>query len=286
MFKNHLKISLRYLWKNKTASTINIFGLTIGLTCCLLIALYIQHEVGYDGFEKNGNRIARVIMEYSFAGSPESNKGNYTSVRVAKVFKQVFPEVESAIRMTQYSRVVAFKDKLIDEKNFMYADSTFFDFFSFNLLRGNIHSILSEPYDVVLTQSTAKKYFGNEDPIGKAIRVGDDSNLYQVTGIMQDCPSNSQIKFDFLASFSSLGITADWEKTYWDANYTTYLLLKNELSISTLQAKLPAFMKKEMEGQGATVNFYLEPFDKIHLHSPYGGFEPNNSISYIYILAA
>jgi putative ABC transport system permease protein len=286
MFKNYLKIALRNFWKNKTSSAINIFGLTIGLTSCLLIALYIQHEVSYDNFEKKGNRIARVIMEYSFAGSPESNKGNYTSVRVAKVFGQVFPEVESAIKMTEYSRVVGYKDKLIDEKNFMYSDSTFLNFFSFNLLRGNIHNVLSAPYNVVLTQSTAKKYFGDEDPIGKALKVGNDSNLYQVTGVIQDCPSNSQIKFDFLASFSSLGITAEWEKTYWDANYTTYLLLKNENSISSLQAKLPAFMRKEMAGQGATVNFYLEPFDKIHLHSAYGGFEPNNSITYIYILAA
>ena len=162
----------------------------------------------------------------------------------------------------------------------------FFDLFSFKLLQGNVHDVLSAPHDVVLTESTAKKYFGNEDPMGKALKVGNDSNLYQVTGIIQDCPSNSQIKFDFLASFSSLGITTEWEKTYWDANYTTYLLLKNEKSINTLQAKLPAFMKKEMQGQGATVNFYLEPFDKIHLHSAYGGFEPNNSITYIYILAA
>jgi putative ABC transport system permease protein len=286
MFKNYLKIALRNFWKNKTSSAINIFGLTIGLTSCLLIALYIQHEVSYDSFEKKGSRIARVIMEYSFAGSSESNKGNYTSVRVASVFKRTFPEVESAIKMTEYARVVGYKDKLTDEKRFMYADSTFFDLFSFKLLQGNVHDVLSSPYDVVLTESTAKKYFGNENPIGKALKVGSDSNLYNITGVVQDCPSNSQIKYDFLASFSSLGITADYEKTYWDANYTTYLLLKNENSISSLQAKLPAFMKKEMEGQGATVNFYLEPFDKIHLHSAYGGFEPNNSITYIYILAA
>src|SRR5580704_2066909 len=235
MFRNYLKIALRNFWKNKTSSAINIFGLTIGLTSCLLIALYIQHEVGYDSFEKKGNRIARVIMEYSFAGSSQSNKGNYTSVRVASVFKRTFPEVESAIKMTEYPRVVSYKDKLIDEKNFI-----------------------------------------NENPIGKALKVGSDSNLYKITGIIQDCPSNSQIKFDFLASFSSLGITADYEKTYWDANYTTYLLLKNKGSRETLQAKLPAFMKKEMAGGGATINFWLEPFSRIHLYSEYGGFEPNN----------
>jgi len=286
MFKNYLKTAFRNLWKNKTASVINIFGLTIGLTCCLLIALYIQYELSYDDFEVKGDRIARVIMEYSFDGSSESNEGNYTSVRVAAIFPKTFPEVESAVKMVEHSKVVHYGDKLIDEPNFMYADSTFLNIFSFRLLQGDPHSALSSPYDVVLTTSTAKKYFGNENPVGKALQVGDDSNLYRVTGVMQDCPSNSQIQCDFVASFSSLGITKDAEDTYWDANYTTYLLLKNRDNIASLQAKLPAFMKKEMQGQGATVNFYLEPFKTIHLHSDYDSFVPNNNIAYIYILAA
>src|SRR6266498_285840 len=106
MIKNYFKAAWRNLWKNKTSFAINIFGLTIGLTSCLLIALYVQHELSYDDFEVNGKRIARVIMEYSFAGSDASAKGNYTSVRVAPVFKQNFPEVESAIKMTEYERVV------------------------------------------------------------------------------------------------------------------------------------------------------------------------------------
>ena len=167
----------------------------------------------------------------------------------------------------------------------MYADSTLFRMFSFKLVSGNPATALSSPYQVLLTESTGKKYFNNENPIGKALRIGNDSNLYQVTGIVKDCPSNSQIKFDFLASFSSLGLSKDYEETYWDANYTTYLLLKDKKSIASLQSKLPAFMKKEMEGKGAIVNFYLEPFSDIHLHSPYNSFEPNNSITYIYILA-
>ena len=225
-------------------------------------------------------------MQYNFDGSNESNEGNYTSVRVAAIFPKTFPEVESAVKMTEYNRVVRYDDKMFDEKNFMYADSNFFDIFSFRLLSGNIHDALSAPYDVILTESTAKKYFGNNDPVNKTLRVGNDNNLYRVTGVMQDCPSNSQIQFDFLASFSSLGITADYADTYWDANYTTYLLLKNKNAIGQLQAKLPAFMKKEMEGKGATVNFHLEPFNTIHLYSPYNSFVPNNSITYIYILAA
>jgi putative ABC transport system permease protein len=286
MLRNYLKIAWRNLVKNKVFSFINIAGLTIGLTCCLLIALYIRHELSFDKFEKNGNRIARVIMKYSFDGSDESNEGNYTSVRVAAIFPKTFPEIESAIKMSKYSRVVRYNDKMFDEKSFMYADANFFNIFSFKLLSGNIHDALFAPYQVVLTESTVKRYFGDSNPINKTLHVGNDSNLYRVTGVMQDCPSNSQIQFDLLASFSSLGITKDAENIYWDANYTTYLLLKNKNAIRQLRAKLPAFMKREMEGQGATVNFYLEPFSKIHLYSPYDSFVPNNSITYIYILFA
>ena len=286
MFKNYFKTAWRSVWKNKTFSSINVIGLTIGLACCLLIALYIQNELSYDKFQVKGNRIARVIMQYSFDGSTESNAGNFTSVRVASIFPRTFPEVESAIKMTEYSRVVKYDDKLFNEKKFMYADSNFFKIFSFKLLKGNSQTALSKPYDVLLTASTAKRYFGNENPIDKTLRVGNDSNLYRVTGVMQDCPSNSQIQLDLLASFSSLGITSDHEDTYWEANYTTYLLLKDRNSIAQLQAKVPSFMKEEMAGKGATINFLLEPFESIHLHSPYDSFTPNSNVVYIYILAA
>jgi putative ABC transport system permease protein len=155
--------------------------------------------------------------------------------------------------------------------------------FNFKLLQGDSRTALSEPNEIVFSQTSAKKYFGDQDPVGRLVKVGSDTSVYKVTGVIQDAPSNSQIKYDFVASFSSLH--ADQEETYWDANYTTYLLLRNPQSIETLQAKLPDFMRKEMAGKGATVNFYLEPFKWIHLHSQYDGFEPNNSIAYIYIIA-
>ena len=286
MLNHYLKIAFRNLTKNKLFSFINLFGLTIGLTGCLLIALYIRHELSYDDFEQKGDRITRVIMEYRFDGSGQSNKGNFTSVRVAKVFKNVFPEVVSAVIMTNQAKVVRHGEDLINEKKFMYAGPAFFDLFSFSLVQGDPHQVLAAPRSLVLTLSTAKRYFGTENPVGKTLQVGTDSSLYQVTGIMGDCPSNSQIKFDFLASFSSLGYGQEYEETYWDANFTTFLLLKSPESLKTLQAKLPAFMIKEMAGQGATVDFWLEPFTSIHLYSAYSGFEPNNSITYIYILAA
>lgn len=285
MIRNYFKTAIRNLWKNKTSSFINIFGLTIGLCSCLLIGLYIQHELSYDKFQTKGDRIARVIMAYKFDGGTEMKKGNFTSARVAPRFKQTFSEIESAVRMTQHSRVVQYKDKLINEKSFMYADPTFFNLFSFKLLQGDPSNVLNAPNKVIVTESTAKRYFANEDPVGKVLKVGSDTTLYQVTGVIQDCPSNSQIKFDFLSSRASLGLAGE-EKTYWDANYTTYFLLKNKESIVPLQAKITPFMQKEMTGQGAIVDFELEPFNKIHLYSLYEGFEPNNNIAYIYILEA
>lgn len=182
--------ALRNLRKSKTAAGINILGLTVGLSSCLLIALFIRFEVNYDDFEVRGNRIARLIMEYRFDGGGEINRGNFTSTKVAPTFRREFPEVESAVRMYMDDYVVKYGDKLIDEKRFMFADSSFFDLFSFSLLKGDVHTALNGPRKVILTQTTARRYFGDEEPLGKLLGVGDDSIPYQVTGLMKDVPGN------------------------------------------------------------------------------------------------
>ena len=285
MIRHYLRIALRNLWKSKTFSIINIIGLSVGLTCCLLIGLYIQHETSYDNFQQNGDRIVRVIMDYSIGGG--SQKGNFTSTKVAPAFKKNFPEVVASARMSDPDIIVKYKDKLFTETNAMYADSTFLQLFSFKLIKGNPATALSGPYAVVFTQQTAEKYFGNEDPIGKTVYIGSAAQPYQVTGIIEEAPSNSQIKYDMVASFSSLGVNQ--ETTYYEANYTTYLLLKDKAAIAPLQAKIPGFMKKETQdvvSGNNYITYWLEPFKSIHLYSPYAGFEPNNSITYIYIVGA
>ena len=282
MIKNWLRTALRNIRRNPTSSVINIFGLTVGLSSCLLITLFIRHELSYDNFETRGSRIARVIMGYRFDGGGDMRWGNFTSTKVAPTFKRNFPEIETAVRMQDNDRIVSYQDKLFMEKKMMFADSSFFDVFSFGLLKGDIHTALNGPKKIIVTESAARRYFGNEEPVGKLLRVGTDSALYEVTGLMADVPSNSQFKFDFLASFSSL--YANQEETYYDANYGTFLLLRDEGSFATLQPKITAFMKKEMAGKGASIDFFLEPFKRIHLYSEYVGFEPGTSIVYIYIL--
>ncbi len=284
MFTNYFKTAIRNLRKNSFFSAINIIGLSIGFSCCLLIGVYIQNELSYDNFEKKGDRIVRTIMEYSFGEG--KTKGNFTSTKVGPVFTRHFPEIEAFCRMTENNRIVKYEDKLLDEPRFMLADSSFFQLFSFKLLEGDIRTALNAPNKVILTSSAARKYFGSTDPVGKTIYVGSEATPQEITGVIQDCPSNSQIKFDFLGSFLSLGDNIQ-EESYWDANYTTYFLLKDKSSLASLQAKIPGFMKQEMASEPNTyVSFELEPFRKIHLYSPYPGFEPNNSITYIYILAA
>jgi putative ABC transport system permease protein len=281
---NNFKIAFRTLWKHKVPSLINVVGLTIGLSSCLLIALYIMHQVNFDRFQPNREQMVRVIMEYSFDGT-EPKRGNFTSTKVAPVFARTFPEVQSSIRMADRDMIVRYKDSFFNEPNFLFADSTFFDMFYYDMLEGSAETALDGPRKIVLTKSAALKYFGkDESPLGKTLLIRTSEDPYEVTGVIADYPVMSQLKFDFLASFSSLG--ANQEETYFDANYTTYLLVTNSEAVAPLQEKITSFMKKEMEGSGVLINFLLERFGEIHLRSPYTGFVPTVSEDFLFILGA
>lgn len=283
MFRSNFKIARRTLWKNKTSTVINMLGLSVGITSCLLIALFINHEMSYDTFQPNAKRIGRVVMEYSFLGSEERDQGTFTSTKVAPVFSSTFPEVEKGIRMSKSSAILQLQGSPVTETDFMYADSTFFDAFAFTMVEGNPKTALDGPKKVVLTKSMAKKYFGESSPVGQGLEVGGKKTMYEVTGVIEDYPYNSQFRFDFLASFSTLG--QNQNDTYWNANYTTYLLLQDQNSFMSLAEKIPPFMEKESADLGANVNFTLEPFDRVHLYSPYSDFVPNTSIQYLYMLS-
>ncbi len=282
MFRNNIKLAIRNLWKNKPSTVINVFGLTAGITSCLLIALFIQNELSFDQFQSKRSRIARVVMEYRFEGSTETSKVPVTSTKVAPVFSRTFPEVQKAVRMTDNDAILKLGDQLVTESNFLYSDSTFFDLFEYEMLEGNPTTALNGPSKIVLTESTAKKYFGTTSAaVGKSIETG-RGKMFEVTGVMRDYPANSQLRFDFIASFSTLG--ENQEETYFNANYITYLLLADEEALPKLQSKLHPFMEKEMKGSGAFIDFYLERFDTIHLYSPYPAFVGNTSVKYLFIL--
>jgi len=281
MIRNYFKTAWRNLWRNKGFALINILGLATGLTCCLLLTLYLQHELSYDHFHTKGDRIVRVIMEYKIGDS--GNKGNFTSTKVFPEFRRQFPEVASGVRLSGTDRIVKYGDQTWEEQNVLHADSTFFEMFDFKLLNGTASEVLKAPNQVVITRSVAEKYFGKEEAVGKTLLLNSSQQPYLVTGVSEDCPSNSQIRFSMVASISSFGPLQ--EETYSNANFVTYLLMDRAESLNALQEKINRLMQKENAEAGFKVNFDLEPFTRVHLYSPYDAYTPNINISYIYIIA-
>lgn len=289
MLINYFKIAYRSLWRNKVFSGINIIGLSVGLSSCLLLFMYITHELSYDDFQRQADRIVRVTMEYSMEGRVA--RIPQTGTKVAPEFGRQFPEVEAGVRMINRDGVVLNGDQQFSEKRIVFADSAFFTLFSFPLLNGNPRTALAGPNQVVLSASTAHKYFGTENPIGKQLRLNTGGSFrdYSVTGVVADCPENSQIKYDLLASFSTL--SASKTEEWFSSNYATYLLLRTPDDIARLQAKIPGFMKTQFSKEDMTAGSYLtynlEPLRRVHLHSDVDGFfEPNGDLTYIYIFGS
>jgi putative ABC transport system permease protein len=288
MLGHYFTLALRNFSKHKLFSSIKILGLTAGLTAALLIGLYLKHEFSYDACHRKSDRIVRAVMEYGMGGQAAGLTPS-TGTKVAPTFRRVFPEVESAVRLIKYEMPVKYGDKLFEERRFYFADSTLFDVFTLPLLRGNAKTALTAPNQVVLTKRMAEKYFEEEDPIGKVIRVNNTRD-YTVSGVMADPPSTSQIKPDFVASAASASWSKPENEHWFNANHTTYLLLRGPEDHKTLQPKIAAFMKTPEAGlpsmpDGSFLTYRLEPLRDIHLYSETtGSFEPNGDIRYVYIL--
>jgi putative ABC transport system permease protein len=233
MFRNYLKTAFRNLRKNRLYSAINIFGLTVGLAACLLIGVYINHELSYDKFNVKADRIVRATMEYKQSGTV--NTTATTGTRVGPQFKRIFPAVEDYARTFLSHNVIRTNDKMFDEPRILFADPAFFKIFSFQLVQGNITTALDAPDKIVITQSMAKKYFGEEEALNQTFTMG-KKNL-RVSAICEDAPQNSQIKFDFVTQFLNLGNSVK-DEVYWNANWITYFLVRDKKSIPQLRQQV------------------------------------------------
>ncbi|HUZ61644.1 MAG TPA: ABC transporter permease [Hanamia sp.] len=286
MFTNYLKTAFRNLKRNKLYSSINVFGLAIGLASCLLIGVYIMNELSYDKFNVNANRIVRVTMEYSNAGT--ISKTATTGTKPGPQFTRTFPVIENYVRTFIGHSVIKSGSKIFDEPRVLYADTPFFKIFSFKIIEGNPATALDAPDKIVLTQSMAKKYFDNENPLGKILSSG--GKEFRVSAVCEDAPRNSQIKFDFVTQFSNIGNGVKDEQ-WWTANWITYLLLQNKKDIVPLQKQISNYMetaevRKEAGLEGKDyLTYHLEPLTRVHLYSSLPGFEPNGSITNIYMLS-
>lgn len=285
MIKSYLKIAWRKLRKNKLYTFVNITGLTAGIVSCLLIGIYVMHEFSYDRFNINAGRIARVTMEYSEDGHPQ--KIAVTGTKVGPQFMRTFPQIESYVRLEKLSNTVAYGNRVFRENRLLYADSSLFSIFSFPLVSGSPANALSGPDKVVVTESTARKYFNTTNAVGKTLKIGGKDFI--VSAVAADSSADSQIQFDFILSFANLSAAKKPEQWY-SANYITYILLKKGSSLQSLQKQVAAYMKtvsrdelKYLSGQYLT--YHLQPLTSVHLHSSLpDGLEPNGNITYIYIL--
>jgi putative ABC transport system permease protein len=287
MLTNYFKIAWRNLRQNKLLSGINILGLSTGIACCLLIAMYVFQEKSYDRFHKKADRIVRATMEMYFNGN--LTKVPVTGTKVLPEFKRVFPEVENGVRTYLVNVTVNYGDKLFMEKQFVYSTPEFFDIFSFSLLKGDPKQVLNKPDQLVLTTSAAKKYFGDENALGKILRINNEKD-YFVAGIAEDCPANSQIKFNVLASWSSLTDPVYHVESWTDASHYTYLLLKKQGMEKILEKKIQDYFKSQNEGYRVPGKNYLDiriqPITDVHLKAIVdGGFEPGGDNRYVYIFS-
>lgn len=287
MIKNYFKIAIRNLWKNRAFSFINILGLSIGMTACFLISLYVSFELSYDTFHTKKDRIYRVVTDIKTPS--ETIKASGPSWAVPPHMND-FPEIETAVRVL--NDVILFrKDNIkFNETESLWADADFFSVFDYKLLKGNPLTALKEPFSIVLSESSAKKYFGDNDPIGQTILITDDAYPSTITGVMEDIPENSQIQGDVLVSMTTItqkfaeGVDDQW------GNYGpfAYLLLTPGTNAEDLENKFPAFLEKwngkGMEESQMHATLFLESLNDVYLKSDRGGFVTGN-INNVYIFS-
>lgn len=298
MLKNFFVNAIRSMRKNRGHLALNITGLTIGLSSFFLISLYVMNELSFDKFNRNFKNTYRIKITGMFSGSTLDQA--ITAAPMAAALLKDYPEVENAVRLRRSGAwLVKYGDISFNEDNILFADSSFFKVFDLKLKRGNPNTALTDPRSIVITEKYAAKYFGIEDPIGKRISLEADTNMYTVTGVIQNVPSNSHFRFDMLASLNSLGGTMNQEWT--SHNYYTYIVLKDGISKDYFESKLPEIVIKyvgpqlkkilgitieDFQKAGNQFTYVLEPLKDIHLKgATQYQLEQSGSLSNVYIFS-
>lgn len=284
MLRNYFLTALRSLSRNKGFSAINILGLSIGLASFILITLYVYHELSFDRYHANADRIFRIVE--NLRTENEMLFQSTSSPPMGPFMQKDFPEVESYVRFQQWNLLVARGEQSAYEPDCFIADSTAFQVFTFPLLKGNPRTALTAPNSVVLTESMARKYFADSDPMGQLLKM--DNDQYTVTGIAADVPENSHFKFSALISFSTWSLHKDWAMRAWFNNgFHTYLLLRNKESINQVRSKMAGFISRNIEKGGMYYeDLPLQPLTSIYLETPRSWENgKRGSLSNIYILS-
>lgn len=285
MFKNYLKTSLRNIKKHKTFTIINISGLSIGLACVFLLAVYINSELSFDGYHQKGDRIHRVCVDMSF--NNYASKASGSNGVIAEALRK-YPEVEETARFRYMRTSVKFEEKQFTER-FYYTDKSVFNIFSWPLIEGDPNTALEAPYSIVITRETANKYFGDESPIGKILTLNENDH-YKVTGLMADLPGYSTLNFSGLCSFKTLYSDNNMPEallTGWtNHNFSTYVLLKDGVNYRDFQSKIKnlyyEYAADQLKANGSSYYVFLQHLKEIYLRPLGRDFGP---ITYVYIFS-
>ena len=298
MLRNYIKLALRHMWKHKSYVLLNTLGLAVGIASFILIGLFVVHELSYEKFHENKDRIYRLILDAKIG--EQEVLGAFTPSPMAGAFIEEIPEITDAVRMDNWGEtVIRYEDRTYIEDHFALADSSFFNIFSLSFVSGNPQTALNAPHTVVLTESAARKYFGDEDPIGKLLLVGTDTTHYAVTGICTNLPENSHFDFNMLGSFLT-----HWraqEETWLSNSFATYVLLTDGSLPDQVEEKIIPVLEKHIgpeiqQFMGITIEEFhefegrygilLQSLTDIHLNPDIDQqFKTPNDKKYVYIFS-
>lgn len=295
MLKNYFITAIRNIKRRLSYSALNVFGLAVGLASCLLILLFVNDELKYDQFHPEADRLYRVALERSYPDRTTSYA--VAPMPVARTMARDYPEVEAATQIaTAFPMSIRYEDQAFQEEGILFADSSFFDVFGIEHIEGDPNRLLNEPRTIMLTPETAKKYFGEEDPLGKQLEL--DIGTFTVTGVVPPMPRHSHFHFDFVAS-----LDLPWldENDWLDLATTQYIRLKDGVDPKSLEEKLPAMVERyagqqvqaelgisfeTYQANGNGYNYFLQPVTDIHLRSNLEyELEPNGDITYVYLFS-
>ena len=287
MLRNYLKIAIRNLAKYKAYSFINILGLAVGMTCCLLIAMYIQDELGYDRFFDKSDRIYRLEVDIYPPTGAMDHYAVAGGSAVGPLVERDYPEIERAIRFRRVTQALIQRGSDQFYETFHFTDSTVFEVFNFTFIAGDPQTALKDLYSLVLTERMSEKYFGDSDPLGKTLTI-DDSIQFKITGVIENVPRNSHMSFDFLGSLATLPQLGYPGDSWWRLSYHTYVLLAENTDVAALAGKLHRlsanYIPDQETGSGYRQEHFLQPVTDIHLNSDKRSeWQPNNKMAYIYI---
>jgi putative ABC transport system permease protein len=290
MIRNYFKIALRSLIRNKAFATINILGLVLGISFSTMLFIYVRHELSYDSYHKSSDRTYRILTIDK--SNPEDHRTYGVIVpAMGPELVNSFPAVESMVRLHRFSGqvIVEINGEKFNERNFfMTSDTNFFDVFHFDFIAGDQSTALNQPFSLIVTASTAKRYFGDENALDKMITVPNVGEV-KITGVIKDPPTNSHLQFDVL--FTALRPAETWNNylNNWERfSAFTYIVLREGETTASLESQMPEFLKKHMPSEAGLIATTFQPIEDIYLHSAEienGTESQHGQISYVYIFS-